>query len=139
MAELVNIENYCRERGFFGRVSAVHCSKSKWKNFSLSKKGQLHNKKERRLATNQVEAWYNYELHFWHWFPGRAGANNDKTMLLFSPLFNNILRGKVKFRLASKSCLLGFVSIRELLYFFWQTESTPTGPIPQTHAQPDKR
>lgn len=117
MAELANLEKYYRVCGFVGCVGAVDCSKIIWKNCLLSQKGQYYNTKDGSLSTNQVEAWRDYDLYVWHLFPGRAGTNNDMKMLSFSPLFNDLLLGNFKFRLASEFRLLGSVSIRDLLHF----------------------
>lgn len=117
MAELENIEKYYSSNGFVECLDEAYCSKIKCKNCPLSQKGQYHNKKEGSKATIQVEAWCDYGLYVWNWFPGRAGTNNEDTMFSFSPLFNNVLSGKFKFRSASESRLLSSVSMRELLYF----------------------
>ena len=117
-SELVDIERrYCLA-GFPGSVGAVDCCKIIWKNCPHAHKGQYHNTKEGKLATIQVEAWCDRDLYVWHWFPGRCGTNNDKTMLAASPLFIDILNGTYKFRLFAPYRIFGSTSPRELPYFF---------------------
>ena len=57
-------------------------------------KGQYHNPKDEKLAKLSFEAVVDRNLHFWHWFPGRCGTNNDITVLDNSPLTNEIISGK---------------------------------------------
>lgn len=42
-----------------------------------------------------VYAWYDHELYVWRWCGGHCGTNNDKNLLLFYPLFIDILPGAI--------------------------------------------
>ena len=73
--------------GFPGCIGCIDCTDLAWKNCALEKKGQHHNPKDGKLATIKVEGWCDMDLYMWHWFVGRPGTTNDKTMMRFSPLF----------------------------------------------------
>lgn len=48
------------------------------------------------MATIACEAWCDHSLYCWHWYPGRAGTNNDLTVLYSSPFFRDIMNGFFK-------------------------------------------
>lgn len=62
-------------------------------------KGQFHNPKNGKLATISCEAIVDHGLYCWHWFAGRAGTNNDLTVLQNSPFFTSLLLGQHAFTL----------------------------------------
>ncbi len=95
--ELSTISSTYSTVGFPGCIGAVDCMKLYWKNCPLANKGQLLNTKESsNLATVVCEAWKDHDLYCWNWYPGRAGTNNDLTVLYSSPLFNDIFNGLFK-------------------------------------------
>lgn len=79
---------------FVGCAGAVNCCGIKWKNCPLTVKGHYQNPKDAKLAVIKVEAWCDSELCILHWFPGRPGTTNDKIMVSFSPLFQDIISEK---------------------------------------------
>ena len=83
----------------------------------MEEKGQLHNPKDGKLATLKVEAWCDSDLYVWHWFAGRAGTTNDKTMVSISPLFQDILTGKYPFQLKQPYKVLSNSISRYVPYF----------------------
>ncbi len=92
--ELDIISSTYESVGFPGCIGSVDCMKLFWKNCPFYEKGQLLNTKESsKLATVVCEAWCDHDLYCWHWFPGRAGTNNDLTVLYSSPLFQDIFNG----------------------------------------------
>lgn len=115
--ELKGIEECYRESGFIGCVGAVDCMKLHWKNCPASLKGQFHNSKEGKLATIVVEAWCDTQLYVWHWYAGRAGTNNDKTLVTYSPLFTDILAGRYKLDLGEDYKVCRNRMLRRLCYF----------------------
>lgn len=98
-AERGAIAEIYAKRGMAGCIGAVDCCKMVWKNCPYEVKGQFHNSNDGKLATMSVEAWCDSDLYVYHWFAGRCGTNNDKTMVNFSPLFTDILSGSYSLRM----------------------------------------
>lgn len=95
--ELSDIVNGYNGVGLPGCAGAIDCIKLYWKNCPFFDKGQYLNTKEStKLATISCEAWCDNDLYCWHWYPGRAGTNNDLTVLYSSPLFRDIMNGYFK-------------------------------------------
>lgn len=115
-SELDGIQRAYAASGFPGCVGSVDCCSIKWKNCPIQVKGQYHNPKDSKLAVIKVEAWCDSKLYIWHWFAGRAGTNNDKTMVAFSPLFQDILSGKYPFMLPTPYRILPGGVERRLAY-----------------------
>ncbi len=96
-SELSSISKDYKAVGFPGCIGSVDCMKLFWKNCPYYEKGQLLNSKESsKLATIVCEAWCDHDLYCWNWYPGRAGTNNDLTVLYSSPLFRDIFNGLFK-------------------------------------------
>lgn len=89
--EMSDVEHAYNNRGFPGCIGSLDCMKLYWKNCPFYDKGQYKNSKESKLATIVCEAWCDSQLYCWHWFPGRAGTNNDITVLYSSALFRDIM------------------------------------------------
>lgn len=115
--ELQKLQDDYNNEGFAGCVGAIDCCKIKWKNCPYSLKGQYHSLKDGHLATIQVEAWCDHDLYIWHWFAGRCGTNNDKTMVAMSPLFREILTGNYDFKLPTPYTIRPGATTRQLPYF----------------------
>jgi len=91
--ELHSIEERYAAHGFPGCVGCVDCMKLIRQNFPREWIAQFHNPKDSKMAVLSFEAVCDSDLYCWNWFAGRPGTNNDRTMLDFSPLFNDILFG----------------------------------------------
>lgn len=115
--ELRRIEKEYRRSGFPGCAGAVDCMKLHWKNCPSALKGQFHNSKEGKLATIVVEAWCDTHLYVWHWYAGRAGTNNDKTLVAYSPLFSDIRTGKFKLQMGGDYRVRRGGMTRSQMYF----------------------
>lgn len=94
-AVLVALTEGFDKRGFAGCVGSVDCMKIKWKNCPRALKGQYHKPKECKLAVLSCEALDDGDLYCCHWFAGRPGTNNDFTVASYSPLFSEILCGRM--------------------------------------------
>ena len=116
-SELETIEKEYDDSGFPGCVGAVDCCCLYWKNCPLEEKGQYHNPKDSKLATVKVEAWCDSKLYIWHWFAGKTGTTNDKTMVSFSPLFQDIFSGKYAFKFGMPYHITSNSNSRTLPYF----------------------
>lgn len=99
-SELQAIADRYESLGFPGCIGAVDCCNIIWKNYPIEEKGQYHNPKDSKLAVVKVKAWCDDDLYIWHWFAGRPGTTNDKTMLAFSPLFQSVFNGTYSFYLS---------------------------------------
>jgi len=91
--ELRSIEEGYAARGFPGCVGCVDCMKLIWKNCPREWKAQFHTPKDSKMAVLSCKAVCDSDLYCWHWFAGRPGTNKDRTVLDYSPLFNDILSG----------------------------------------------
>jgi len=133
-AELRSIEQGYAARGFPGCVGCVDCMKLKWKNCPREWKGQFHNPKDSKLAVLSCEAVCDSDLYCWHWFAGRPGTNNDRTVLDYSPLFNDILSGSRSMHLPGGYELNGV--LRQWMAYFLGDGAYPRWPIffPPDHA-----
>jgi len=65
-----------------------------WKNCPRALKGQYHNPKDSKLAVMSCEAVADSDPYCWHWFSGRPGTNNGRTVLDSSPFFLDVLAGR---------------------------------------------
>lgn len=99
--ELQTIAERYEEADFPGCVGCVDCMNLKWKNCPYEEKGQYHNTKEGKLAIIKVEAWCDIDLYVWHWWAGKAGTSNDKTMVAYSPLFQDLFNGMYSIALSN--------------------------------------
>lgn len=79
------------DAGFPGCVGAVDVTKLHWKNCPVAHKGKYHYKKDEKLVTVGVEAWWDHDLYIWGWLAGRCGTDNEKTLMAVYPLFINIM------------------------------------------------
>lgn len=100
--ELRRIVAEYEEVGFPGCRGCVGCMHLKWKNCPLELKGQYHNSKNGKLATISCEAVVDHGLYCWSWFAGRAGTNNDLTVMQNSPFFTALLMGQRPLRLPER-------------------------------------
>lgn len=107
LLELREIESKYAQSGFPGCIGCIDCMHLHWKNCPKEFKGQYHNPKSGKLATISCEALVDTELYCWHWFAGRAGTNNDITVMDNSPLFNDILGGERRMTLPEGYVLNG--------------------------------
>lgn len=94
MEELRRITSEYEEEGFPGCRGSLDCMHVRWKQCPLEVRGQYQNSKNGKLATISCEAIVAHGLYCWHWFAGRAGTNNDLTVLQNSPYFNALLLGQ---------------------------------------------
>ena len=115
--ELQTIADGYEKSGFAGCAGCVDCMCLEWKNCPVSEKGQYHNSKDSKLATLKVEAWCDMHLYIWHWYAGRPGTNNDKTMVSYSPLFTAITTGTLSLNLPSSYRILPYHPSRTRGYF----------------------
>ena len=116
-AELKEIAERYEDAGFPGCIGAVDCTDLIWKNCPLQEKGQYHNPKDSKLAVIKIEAWCDMDLYIWHWFPGRPGTTNDKTMVSFSPLFIEIFNRTYELHLPTPYRLNANSVERSIAYF----------------------
>lgn len=49
-----------------------------------------------------VKSWYDRSPYVWNWWDGRTGTMKDKTMMEFSPLLQDILRGRYVIKKSEK-------------------------------------
>jgi len=116
VAELQGISDGNAARGFPACVGSFDCMKLHWKNCPRALKGQFHNPKEGKLAVISCEAVTDGDLYCWHWFAGRPGNNNEKTVLVNSPPFMDSLSGRRRMLLSDGYVLDGSRG-QWLLYF----------------------
>lgn len=77
-------------------ASAVDFMKINWNNFPHAWKCQYHNSKDRKLASIQVEDWFDHSLYICHYSTGRCGTKNYITVMEYSPLLTDIHNGTFK-------------------------------------------
>lgn len=90
-----NERNY-QSAVFLGCAEAVYCCKIQSENRPKSLKEQFFNRKDGTLAVISFKARCRRDVHIWHWFARRLGANNYLTLADFSTWFTDILTGKLK-------------------------------------------
>ncbi len=117
-AEMSEISNKYKTVGFPGCVGCVDCMKIYWKNCPYYEKGQrLNTKESTKLATIVCEAWCDHDLYCWNWYPGRAGTNNDLTVLHSSQLFRDIFNGLFKLNTNDVYNISPSTTVRSMYYF----------------------
>jgi hypothetical protein len=94
VAEMRKITAAYAEEGFNGCIGSVDCMHISWKQCPFELKGQYKNPHAGKLATITCEGVCDHNLYCWSWYAGRAGTNNDLTVISSSPLFNRIMSGK---------------------------------------------
>lgn len=81
------------KRGFPGLVGSLDCMHWAWKNCPKAWSGQFKGKEHQ--PTMVLEAVATRDLWIWHCFFGMPGACNDINVLDRSPLFDDLLSGKM--------------------------------------------
>jgi len=116
VTELQGIFDGYAARGCPGCVGSVDCMKLHWKNCPRALKGQFHNPRDGKLAAISCDAVTDGDLYCWHWFAGRLGTNDEKSVLVNSPLFMDVLSGRRRMLLPDEYFLDG-ARRQWLLYF----------------------
>ena len=112
VTELQGIFDGYAARGCPGCVGSLDCMK----NCPRALKGQFHNPRDGKLAAISCDAVTDGDLYCWHWFAGRLGTNDEKSVLVNSPLFMDVLSGRRRMLLPDEYFLDG-VRRQWLLYF----------------------
>jgi Plant transposon protein len=91
IAKMRRVTAVYAEEGFNGCIGSVDCMHISWKQCPFELKGQYKNPHAGKLATISCEGVCDHDLYCWSWYAGRAGTNNDLTVISTSPLFNRIM------------------------------------------------
>ncbi|GJY55543.1 ALP1-like protein isoform X1 [Tanacetum coccineum] len=75
---------------FFKNSLSIDCMHWEWKNYPKEWDGQFA-RGDKKYPTIMLEVVASYDLWVWHAFFGVAGANNNLTVLNYSPLFDDLL------------------------------------------------
>lgn len=86
--ELIEIEKHYRTLGFPGCIGAVDCAGWEWENCPVAWKGLFTGKEGR--PSLRMEVISDDKLRIWHLNFGMPGSKNDKTIMHFSNIMNDI-------------------------------------------------
>ncbi|XP_012851405.1 PREDICTED: uncharacterized protein LOC105971104 [Erythranthe guttata] len=96
-------------RGFPGMLGSLDCMHWQWKNCPTAWHGT--HRGHHHKPTLILEAVASHDTWIWHSFFGMSGGNNDINVLDHSPLFDNIIHGRmppVNYTVNSRSYTMGY-------------------------------